>query len=401
MKVLFICGVFASENNSEIIKYSKRGVPYSANIFQEKLIQGFLAQDFDFKVISAPFIAPYPNGYAQWKFSGFKSKQDKYEYVPFCNIWGIRNYSRYKAIRRKIIPFIQADDPEKIIVVYSVHTPFLRAAVEAKLKDPRIKICLIVLDLPQYMNLEEHQSFIYRWGKKYDIQQFEKLNPYVDSYVLLTEHMREKLDIHSRPYIVVEGIVQAHELKISRSLKKENGIQNIFYGGILNRRFGVKTLVDAFLSTDNENLRLVVCGNGELHDYLMLVSSKDKRVIYKGQVTPAEVRKLIASADLLVNPRPNNEIYTRYSFPSKNIEYLLSGRPVLGYMLDGMPPYYDKYMSIIDSESQNDVENMRKAIEKTLAMEKYDNSLFIEYASKYLLANRVVSKIIEISREKC
>lgn len=36
MKVLLLCGVFAKENEKEIIENSKRAVEYSANIFQEK-----------------------------------------------------------------------------------------------------------------------------------------------------------------------------------------------------------------------------------------------------------------------------------------------------------------------------------------------------------------------------
>ncbi len=41
MKILFIGGVFAKENENEIIQNTKTYVEYSANIFQEKLIKGF------------------------------------------------------------------------------------------------------------------------------------------------------------------------------------------------------------------------------------------------------------------------------------------------------------------------------------------------------------------------
>jgi len=38
MKILFIGGVFAKENENEIIQNTKTYVEYSANIFQEKLM---------------------------------------------------------------------------------------------------------------------------------------------------------------------------------------------------------------------------------------------------------------------------------------------------------------------------------------------------------------------------
>lgn len=43
------------------------------------------------------------------------------------------------------------------------------------------------------------------------------------------------------------------------------------------------------------------------------------------------------NADVLVNPRQNDDEYTKYSFPSKNIEYLMTGNAVMAYMLDGIP----------------------------------------------------------------
>ena len=61
MKVLFLCGVFGKENETEILARAKRPIEYSANIFQEKLIRGFEALGVAFDVLSAPFIGSYPN----------------------------------------------------------------------------------------------------------------------------------------------------------------------------------------------------------------------------------------------------------------------------------------------------------------------------------------------------
>ena len=41
MKVMIICGVFAKENEQEVIAHAKRSVEFSANVYQTKLIQGF------------------------------------------------------------------------------------------------------------------------------------------------------------------------------------------------------------------------------------------------------------------------------------------------------------------------------------------------------------------------
>jgi hypothetical protein len=107
------------------------------------------------------------------------------------------------------------------------------------------------------------------------------------------------------------------------------------------------------------------------------------------------------SADILVNPRPNNEIYTRYSFPSKNIEYLLSGKVVLGYKLDGMPDCYKQFMVIVKEDSQDAIMNMHNALVSSLNIESYDNLSFLSYAKEHLSADIVAKKIIKLNSMNC
>ena len=52
-------------------------------------------------------------------------------------------------------------------------------------------------------------------------------------------------------------------------------------------------------------------------------------------------------ATILVNPRRNTEEFTKYSFPSKTMEYLAAGVPVVAYKLDGIPDEYDDYLNYV------------------------------------------------------
>ena len=56
-------------------------------------------------------------------------------------------------------------------------------------------------------------------------------------------------------------------------------------------------------------------------------------------------------AALLVNPRPTHEEFVKYSFPSKTMEYMASGTPVLTTRLPGMPKEYYPYVDFIEEES--------------------------------------------------
>ena len=393
MKTLFLCGVFADENQEEIKLNAKAPIEYSANVVQKKLIDGFHKTADDFTILSAPFIGSFPNAYKKTCFKGFKNKQDYCKYVNFCNVWGMRNFSRAKSLKKNLKDFIKAENEEKLIVVYSVHTPFLEAAVYAKKKDRRIKICLIVPDLPQYMNLNEKKSLLYRVGKKYDIKKFNKFNKFVDHYVLLTSQMKDVLNVGGRPYTVVEGIVDQNEFEVIKEKKlkivKDKTIKEIVYAGKLNEKFGVKNLINAFLMTENENYRLILCGKGDLFPYAEEMAKKDSRIILKGQVSSDEAKELMIRSDLLVNPRLNNEEYTKYSFPSKTIEYLMTGNPIVAYKLDGMPDVYNDFIFTPNDDSERALkEKIVEVLENNLNKEgfrEYSQNISEEKICKRIL----------------
>lgn len=389
MKILMLCGYFAKENEQEVIDNARAAVEFSANIFQKKLIKGFRDINADFEVISAPFIGAYPNASAIRNFKGFSECQNECTYVHFNNIWGIRNFSRAQALKKAVVSFAEDISSEKLILVYSAHTPFLEAAIFAKKKDPHIKVCLYVPDLPEYMNLSANRSKLYDIAKKYDIAVMTKLMKQVDSFVLLTEHMKERIPVGDKPYKVIEGIVTREEIADAIERKdekpKNDGLVRVVYTGKMNKRFGVKNLVDAFCAINDPEYRLILCGRGDCEDYIKSKAAEDDRICYLGQVSADEAKSWINKAAVLVNPRPNNEEYTKYSFPSKNIEYLLSGKPVVAYMLDGMPDCYREFLYVA-----NDI-NLTDAITK--AAKDTEDSTVINYLSNKCDAACVAKEI--------
>ena len=401
MKILFLCGYFDSNVEKEIIKNAKAPIEYSANVFQRKMIDGlrkFSNGRYEFSVLSAPFVGSYPNACNRMSIKAFPTFGEC-QYVGFHNTWGLRNISRANVLKKALKSFISSSDQEKRIIVYSVHTPFLEAAVYAKKKDPNIRICLIVPDLPQYMNLNSHISVIYKLGKKFDIWWFNKLNVGVDGYVLLTEQMKEKIDTFGKPAIIVEGVLEDDVFLKNKSeckeKKKKESIKYVVYTGKLNEKFGIKNLVDAFMQITNPAYRLILCGRGELDSYIKQCSTEDSRIIALGQVKPEMCRAWQYRADVLVNPRKNSEEYTRYSFPSKNLEYLATGVPVVAHFLSGMPVIYKKFIFCID-EGNDEIGAIKSSIEDAIMCYDYSQKYrsFKEYAENNLTVSSVVSRML-------
>ena len=397
-KALFICGYF--EKYQEDIIRSRQDAPldYSANNVQERLISGMKNQT-SVSVLSAPFVGSFPKESKAVFFEKLNSNSD-IQYVSFNNIWGLRNFSRTASLKKAVKELMKNDSQVTYIMVYSVHTPFLEAAVYAKHKNSNVKICLIVPDLPEYINLNKDVSGLYRVVKKYDTSRFYKLCNDVDSYLFFAPEMKKMFDVTGKKVMVSEGFLDDDVFEVNEekrfAVHGENELKYIVYTGTTNEKFGVKDLIDAFMGMEGENYRLVICGGGDADEYIRRCAVSDKRIMVLGQVSPSESRMWQLKADVLVNPRPNDEDFTKYSFPSKNLEYLASGAPVVAYLLDGMPQEYSEYMFCIE-EKGNHVEDLRRAIMKV--MENPDNSCkyqkFKVYAKNHVLVSGIIDQLLE------
>lgn len=391
MKVLFIGDVFEEKYEGTINKAAKAGVEYSSVFFQRKLLKGFAESNIDVTVLSAPAIGAYPQK-CRWAFYKSFGKTGHFRYVPFCNVWGYRNLSQTRGLKAAVRRFLKENVGEEIyIYVYSAHNPFIAAARYAKSLGCNVKACLIVPDLPQYMNLESKRSKAYDLFKSIDNRAIANNAESMDAFVVLTEQMKKMLPIGSKPCLVQEGIIQ--NAAPAAAQRHQGSEKKIVYTGKLYSKFGIRLLVDVFMKMNDPNLRLVLCGAGDAKDYVLRCAQKDARIDYRGFVSPGEVEAIVKSADVLVNPRVNDNEYTKYSFPSKNLEYLLSGRPVVACLLDGMPQVYGNFMYCFTG-----AEDLEQAISSALdgadQSEKYN--AFLSYARGKLTSINTASHMIEL-----
>ena len=317
---------------------------------QKAYLDGIGSQYDDFTFFNLPYVGSYPSRYGKiWLYShqsSFKTKSGrrvKGRNVGFCNLSGLKHFSRYLSLKRSLIRWcIENKDQKKILLIYAVTTPFLKACCEIKGKFNDVKIVQIVPDLPEFM-VEDNGGFKDRL-RKLNRNILNKLYDDVDGYILLSKHMAERLSSESKPSIVIEGIYSG---EIKPKNDKSQNTKNIFYGGTLAGRYGIMNLVDAFMQVQDADARLQICGDGDSRERVIEAAKEDSRIQYLGQLERHEVLEYQRKAFLLVNPRNSEGEFTKYSFPSKTMEYLASGTPSLIYRLPGIPDeYYDHCFSI-------------------------------------------------------
>ncbi|MCY2987506.1 MAG: hypothetical protein NTY19_06540 [Planctomycetota bacterium] len=80
-------------------------------------------------------------------------------------------------------------------------------------------------------------------------------------------------------------------------------------------------------------------------------AAADSRIVYWRQVPNAEVVCRQRQATVLRNARPSSDSVTRYTFPSKLREYMLSGRPAITTLLPGIPAAYYQHLYVLHEDT--------------------------------------------------
>lgn len=350
--MVFLGLLFKKEDEMRIAAKSKDGlVQNQANTFQWNCIDGLYKNGVKkLCIVNALPVGTYPRRYSDLviPFCTWEYQNGQHFQLGSINLPIFKQYGRYRACKKLL-----RELKDKEIIIYSPYLPFLKAV---KKLDKRYKVTLIVPDLPKYYDYAKVGCFK-KLLRAINNRAIEKCMGRVDRFVLLTEAMKEPIGVGNRPYTVIEGICTQNGS--DEICKTRDGKKTILYAGSLNKQFGIDVLVDAFQQIEGQDYELLLCGGGDYQDTLQEICAKDSRIKFLGFLPKAKVLELQSRAAVLVNPRQNVEEYTKYSFPSKTMEYLLSGIPVIAYKLDGIPDEYDRYFYYV---KDNTPKSLAKAI---------------------------------------
>ncbi|MBO5232139.1 MAG: glycosyltransferase family 4 protein [Clostridia bacterium] len=293
-----------------------------------------------------------------------------YEYIPY----GSRN-SIIRYATKRIIKW-QKEHKDGFIVC-DIILGELSIAVNLASMFHKINSVAIVTDVPLARAMDRRKGI-----KKIPVILKQKMIYNFKNYIFLTEQMNAMLNRKNRPYVVVEGVADgiAENLIYKKSEKKI-----CMMAGLLEDEFGVGFLIDSFKKADVENAELIFYGKGTSVEYIEEENKKDERIKYAGQLTNAEIIEKEKTATLLINPRPPVGQWTAYSFPSKNIEYISSGTPLVAFKLAGIPDEYDEYFYKIPS---NESDEFAKTLKELLNKPDKELIEFGARAQKWVLENK-------------
>ena len=355
MADVFIGFVFDEEKEQQLLRTSRRGVATAANQYQKGFLSGL---PNPVKILSTLSTGAFPRGNKRLLFKKEQknTRMGEITYLPFLNVYIIRDWMFQRGLYRELSRIV-ASQEHTMVYVYSLYMPSLKAMKKLKKKfGDKVRYCLIIPDLPGKYGLV--RKGIKGLRDRQEVKAKMTLPNGADSFIFLTDAMKELFD--PKPYAVVEGFLPDCDFDYTAPRTPKS----VLYTGSLNRAFGFGTLLEAFSSISDPDAQLWVCGAGDMEEVIKAAANKDPRIQFKGFLPKKEIAALQTRCDVLINPRADEGMYTKYSFPSKTMEYLLSGSKVVMYRLPGIGEEYYRYIRTIDAPGP---EAMAKALQDAWA----------------------------------
>lgn len=217
-------------------------------------------------------------------------------------------------------------------------------------------------------------------------------------YVLLTQAMNDYLNPDNKPYVILEGHSDIAMAKMQPAMEKKISPRVCFYAGGVSKQYGLGNLVEGFRKANLPNAQLHIYGPGDYVPELEEIAAKEPNIFYGGMLLSSQIVEKEQQATLLINPRPTDEEYVKYSFPSKTMEYMASGTPVLTTILPGMPKEYHPYVYLLPEESADGIADMLTKVlansEETLFQKGAEARAFVlEQKNNVIQARKILEML--------
>lgn len=219
------------------------------------------------------------------------------------------------------------------------------------------------------------------------------------AFVFATAQCNGKLNLHGRPYAVIEGFV-SDGTKVP-DVTGTGDLKVVMYAGWLVEGYGLAALCEAAsLLEGRDDIRFVFYGKGPFEPALREYMARDPRIEYRGPAPNDVIVQAEQSATLLVNPRFTGAEYTLYSYPSKNIEYMVSGTPLVTTRLAGIPKDHYPYIFTFDDETP---QGFAKTLEAILSKPREELKEFGRRAAEFIISTRSagvqVKRILDLLKD--
>lgn len=359
-KILF-CGSYIPKE----ISYKVENNSEAANNFQYEILKN-LGKNNDLDILT----------YISYKINNKEELENSFKNNKILYVIKSNNYVKtIKEYYSKVLSIIKNKDKD-ILILYNL--TYINLLIDTICRIKGIKSVLILAD---FTDLCEYKNFIRKLIAKITKSRFNKFS----NRIVLSSNMYRKLG--STNTLLLQGGINTEKYREFDIIELNNNI-NILYSGAIEEVTGVDIFLDAISKIKNENINFIISGRGSLVNKVKEVAKEDKRIKYIGFLEEIEFLKILSEAHILINPRNMKLDQNNNNFPSKILEYLATGKPIISTKFAGYEIFKD-YIEFVESESQDLASSINKMV---LDYNYIKNETFIKnraYAMNYDWRNQV------------
>ncbi len=325
------------------------GFSTAAGLFQKNMLQGLRNSGLDVSTIFSVRPVPSFPRYRQLWFGSRAFNPDGESssgfYLAFVNCGPLKTLTLGLDLFRQLLRWGWKERRySKVIVLYNVENPpGLVSFLAARLL--RSKVVAVVADIEVPGSGGRPNGILRRLSFSLQTQTL----PLFDGLVSLTRNVVTDFAPNSRHIFLSGGVSDELVTRFS-----ESNVQDVeppivvMYSGELSEMRGLPLVIDAFRLVSDARYSLWITGRGPLENLARRAAQVDNRIKYWGYLDYSDVLSLYRRAAMLVNPHSTQAKTARYVFPSKLIEYLATGRPVITTRLPDIEPFAEHVFLLRD-----------------------------------------------------
>ena len=267
------------------------------------------------------------------------------------------------------------DLSDAIFITDTINPSLIRAVkkIDKKYKRPVIGVCT---DSPSNISGTRRSYTIYLLSKSNDL----------DGYITLTEGLSDLFNPNNKPRYIFEGVVEEN---VESTITKEKR-PYFFFGGALMERYGIYNLIEAFKQLNNPDVDLYICGHHGDKERIKNAIKGVSNIKNLGLLPVSKVLEYEKGAIACINPRPFSEDLDRFSLPSKTLEYMSMGRPVISVRNSILMKKFPNEVMWIDGSDPADIKN---ALRNVLSMSDEEKNNMGKRAKKRVLDLYSISSV--------
>lgn len=331
-------------------EYLNAATSTAGNLFQLNFLEAFGAADLPApEVVSYRPMPSFPRSRTLFYRGGTTEIADgePIRFMPFLNIGALKIVSLGIASFVSVLKWA-ADNPEakrKIVIAYNLTAPPAW---------PILWACRLVgAEFVPFIGDIYVPGEVVKdtWMRRREFESQKRVIPKVDGLMVANRAIVEDFAPNRDSILVEGGVPEAMIDRFACAQQQDRDTFNIVFAGALTELNGIPLLLEVFAKLDDPRFRLTIAGRGECEPLVKQVAARDSRVTALGLIPHEKVAEQYETADLLVSLRRTNNQTHRYVFPSKVVECLSTGRPLLTTATGHAKEEFGPFALIVEDET--------------------------------------------------